>query len=70
MSDEVVEVSAGFDSFSAQIALAACEAEGIEVHLISNDDAGGVGISSMQESRIICRSGDYELVKEIVDGII
>jgi len=67
--DQIVEVGIGYDSFRAELIRGVCEAEEIQVRLISNTDNGGVGLSSMSENRLMVRRSDVDEVRAIVEEL-
>ncbi len=68
MDDDVVHIDCGTDRFAAQTLLARCQAEGLQVELLTNDSHGNERTPVRAPMTLLVHAADVDSVRAIATG--
>ena len=65
---DLVRIDCGTDRFAAHVLLARCEAEGLDVELLSYDENGNATVGERRPFILLVRAEDVDAVRAIATG--
>jgi hypothetical protein len=66
--DDLVRIDCGTDRFAAHVLLARCEAEGLDVELLTYDENGNATVGERRPFVLLVRADDVDSVRAIATG--